>query len=137
MDECRADWVNGTKHRQAREKGENQRIKLQQGVWEVYDRGNSGVPEERECMMEKNGGRIRTRREKTGIGRKERKVQDVLWRERDDRAHVEWMGRNERGREWTREKYWPNRRHKDRKEMGWMKEIWKRRETRKKERGGG
>jgi hypothetical protein len=26
-------------------------------------------------------------------------------RERDDRAHVEWMGRNERGREWSGEKY--------------------------------
>jgi hypothetical protein len=32
MDECRADGVKGTKHRQAREKGENQRIKVQQGV---------------------------------------------------------------------------------------------------------
>jgi hypothetical protein len=61
----------------------------------VYDRGNSGVPEERECMSEKNGGRIRTRREKTGIGPKERQegAGCATKRERDDGAYVEWMPR--------------------------------------------
>jgi hypothetical protein len=39
-----------------------------------------------------------TAREKTGIGWKERKEggEWVMRRERDNRAHVEWMKRNER-----------------------------------------
>jgi hypothetical protein len=61
MDECRVEW-KGQRYEQARKKGENQRIKVQQGAWEVYDRGNSGVPGERV-----------SKREKTGIGWKERK----------------------------------------------------------------
>jgi hypothetical protein len=53
MDERRPEW-KGQRHRQARKKRENQRIQIQQGVWEVYGRGNSGVPGETECKREKN-----------------------------------------------------------------------------------
>jgi hypothetical protein len=53
MDECGAEWKG-----HARQESENQRIKVQQIVWEVYDRGNSGVPGERECKKQKNAGEI-------------------------------------------------------------------------------
>jgi hypothetical protein len=54
----------------------------------------SYLPGERECKRDKNGGRFRT-----GIGREERKegAGCATKRKRDDRAHVEWMRRNERG----------------------------------------
>jgi hypothetical protein len=37
-DECSAEWKR-RRHRQPRKKGKNQRIQIQQEVWEVYDRG--------------------------------------------------------------------------------------------------
>jgi hypothetical protein len=58
----------------------------------VYDRGSSGVPGERECKRKKDVG---TRREKTGIGWKERKEgAECAMRERD-RQTIEhtWNGR--------------------------------------------
>jgi hypothetical protein len=57
MDECRAEW-KGQRHRQARKKEKNQRILIQQEVWEVYDRGNCGIPGERVCKREKNDGEL-------------------------------------------------------------------------------
>jgi hypothetical protein len=64
--------VKGTKTQTSKKKEENQRIQIQQVELEVYYRGNSGVPEERECTREKNDG-VGMRREKIGIGRKKRK----------------------------------------------------------------
>jgi hypothetical protein len=85
----------GQRHRQARKEGENQKMKVQQGVREVYERGNSGVLGERECKRKQNDGEIHvgTRRERTGTGWKERKGGEgcAMRRERDNRAHVEWM----------------------------------------------
>jgi hypothetical protein len=34
-------------------KGKNERIQIQQEICEVYERGNTGVPGERECKREK------------------------------------------------------------------------------------
>jgi hypothetical protein len=94
MDECRAEW-KGQRHGQARKKGENQRIKVQQGEWKVYDRGNPAIHGGRECKREKNDGKIQTwkRGERKQIldEMRGKKVQNVLWGERDNRAHVEWM----------------------------------------------
>jgi hypothetical protein len=53
MDECRAER-KGQRQGQTRKKRQNQRIKVQQyRVREVYDRGNSGVPGERESARER------------------------------------------------------------------------------------
>jgi hypothetical protein len=63
MDECRAEW-KGQRHRQARKKGEHQRIKIQ--VWEVYDRGNSEVRRtEWKKKWWRNQERIFTQKKKT------------------------------------------------------------------------
>jgi hypothetical protein len=53
------------------------------------ERGDSGVPGERECKRKENDGEIQ-------MWKRGEKVQNVLWGERDNRAHVEWMQRNER-----------------------------------------
>jgi hypothetical protein len=55
-------------------------------------------------------------------GTRGKKVQNVLRgeRERDDRAHVEWMRRNERERERKERGEIPNQ---DGREIKWMKEI--------------
>jgi hypothetical protein len=62
----------------------------------VYDRGSSGVPGERECKRKKDVG---TRREKTGIGWKERKEGAecaMRERERDRQSSIRGMGERER-----------------------------------------
>jgi hypothetical protein len=92
------EW-KGQKHGQARRKGKNQRIQIQQEVWEIYDRGNSGVAGERKCKRKKNDGEIYR------FGRRRKKVQNVMWGERDNWAHggmdvAKW----ERGRERNRER---------------------------------
>jgi hypothetical protein len=70
MDECRAEW-KGERCKQARKKGENKRIQIKQGVWEVYDRG-------RESARKKNHGEIymweRGERKQVLFGRREKKV---------------------------------------------------------------
>jgi hypothetical protein len=68
----------------------SERIKVQQGVREVYDRGNSGLPRERESTRErKMVARYRCGNEKKQecIGWKERKegVECVMRRERQSR----------------------------------------------------
>jgi hypothetical protein len=50
--------VKGTKIQTSKKEGKDQRIQIQPGVREVYDRGNSGVPGERECKGKKNDGEI-------------------------------------------------------------------------------
>jgi hypothetical protein len=57
----------------------------------VYDRGNFGVPGERECKRKKNDGENEERENR--YGRKERKsgAECARRRERDNRVHVEWM----------------------------------------------
>jgi hypothetical protein len=135
MDERRPEW-KGQRHRQARKKRENQRIQIQQGVWEVYGRGNSGVPGERESAQErKMMARFR-------CGNEER--ENRYWMEREERRrrmcyegreiikHI-WNGCNEmrEGGKGARSQM-----NEDRKEIRWMKEVWKRRERTEKERGG-
>jgi hypothetical protein len=70
---------------------------------------------------------VGTRREKTGTGWTERKER---WGEKDNLAHVEWMKRNETGEGKERREI----RNEDGREIGWMKEIWKRKERIEKER---
>jgi hypothetical protein len=66
----------------------------------VYDGGNLSVHGERECEREKNDGEIQMQepgeREQVLDGRRGEKVQDVPRGERNDKAHVERMRRNER-----------------------------------------
>jgi hypothetical protein len=55
--------------------------RVQQGVREVHDRGDSGVPGERECKREKEREMMmweRGERKQVLDGRREKKVQDVL-----------------------------------------------------------
>jgi hypothetical protein len=62
----------------------SERMKVQQGVREVYDKGNSGLPRERESTRErKMVARYRCGNEKRGNrnvldGRKGKKMQNVL-----------------------------------------------------------
>jgi hypothetical protein len=76
---------------------------------------------------------VGTRRERTGIGWKKKKecAGCALRRERDDRAHVERMRRNEREGKKRGEIL-----SEDGREIGWMNEVWKRRARIEKERGG-
>jgi hypothetical protein len=75
---------------------------------------------------------MRREREQVLDGRRGEKVQDVQRGERDDRTHVERMGRSEReGGKERREILSENGR-----EIRWMKYVWKRRERIEKERGG-
>jgi hypothetical protein len=105
----------------------------------MNDRGCSGVPGEKQREREENDGEIQMRergeREQVLDGRRGEKVQDVQRGEGDDRAHVERMQRNER----EREREGKERREilsEDGREIRWMKEVWKKRERIKKERGG-
>jgi hypothetical protein len=61
----------------------------------VYDSENSEVPRKRECKREKNDDEIYMweRREKTGIGRKEKK-EGVEMRERNEGKGEKGTGRN-------------------------------------------
>jgi hypothetical protein len=100
MDECRAEW-KGQRHRQAKKKGKNQRIQIQERVYErEYDRGNSGVHGEKEKWWRYLD--VWTRREKTGIGWKERKEGAECAMKRDTIEHV-WNGCSEKRSE---EKSW-------------------------------
>jgi hypothetical protein len=67
----------------------------------VYDRGNSGVPGERECKERKmmarfRRGKTRREREKRYWMEEEERRCRMCYEEREG-AHVEWMSRNERG----------------------------------------
>jgi hypothetical protein len=73
---------------------------------------------------------VGTTREKTGIEPKERKEGAG---ERNDRVHVEWMRQNETEREGKERGEIQN---VERREIGWMKEIWKRKDRMEKERNG-
>jgi hypothetical protein len=131
-------WMNvelSKRDKDTDEQGRRERIKESRykGVWEVYDRGNSGVPGERECKERKMMARFRrgkTRREKRGIGWKRRK-EGAECAMRREREHM-WNGCREM-REGGKER-WEN---EDEREIRWIKEIWKRRERIEKERGGG
>jgi hypothetical protein len=78
---------------------------------------------------------VGTRREKIGIGQKKRKegAECAMWRKKQ--LSIMWNGfsemrekeRKERGEIWN----------EDGREIGWMKEIWKRRERIEKQGGGG
>jgi hypothetical protein len=73
-----------TDKQERRERIKERKIKGTQGVREVYDRGNSGLPRERESTRErKMVARYRCGNEKRGNrnvldGRKGKKVQNVL-----------------------------------------------------------
>jgi hypothetical protein len=101
----------------------------------VYDKGNSGVPGERECKREKNGGEIQMwepgERKQVLDGRRGKNVQNVLWAERNNRMDVA---------KWERETVRKERGkilNEDGRDIKWMKEIWKRREKIEQEWGGG
>jgi hypothetical protein len=101
--ECGAEWKE-QRHEQARKKGGNQRIKVQQGVWEVYDRENTGVPGEREKWWRDPD--VGTKREKTGSTERKEGAECAMRRERQ-----------------TNTKEWGEIPNEDRREIGWMKEI--------------
>jgi hypothetical protein len=71
-----------TDKQERRERIKERKIKGTQGVREVYDRGNSGIPGERECKREKNDGEIqmweRGETKQVLDGRREKEVKDVL-----------------------------------------------------------
>jgi hypothetical protein len=83
--------------------------RVTQEVWEVYDRGNSGVPGERVQKEEKwwRDLDVGTRREKTDIGRKKRKEGADCARRRERQLSTCGMdvSKWERGRERNGEKY--------------------------------
>jgi hypothetical protein len=96
----------------------------------VYDRGNSGVPEGRDRNSD-----VGTRREKTGIEPKERKEGAGCATRREKRSSTMWngCGKMRQQREGTERGEIQN---EEGREIGWMKEIWKRRDRMEKERGG-
>jgi hypothetical protein len=121
MGECRAKW-KGPRHRQARKKRENQRIQIQQGVWEVCNRGSSGVPGDRSARERKTMTRFRCeneRRENRYWTKGEERRCRMCYEERERERKERWEIVNE-----------------DRREIGWKKEIWQRRDRMEKERGG-
>jgi hypothetical protein len=130
MDGCRAKWKR-QRHGPARDMGENQRIKVQLGIWEVYDRGNSVRGREKWWR----DSDVETRREKAGIGRKEmREGAECATRGGRPSGTCEMdVAKWERGRERSEEKYVQN---EEEREIRWMKKIWERRERIEKERGG-
>jgi hypothetical protein len=71
MDECRAEWKR-QRHRQPRKNGENQRIQIQQGVWQrkFWSTWGERVQKKEKWWWDLDVG---TKREKTGIGWEERK----------------------------------------------------------------
>jgi hypothetical protein len=90
----------------------------------VCDRGNSGVPGERECEREKNDDEIQ------------------MW-ERGERENRYWTEGEERRCRMCREEsetieyMWSGEiLCENGREIRWMKEIWKRRERIEKEKGG-
>jgi hypothetical protein len=102
----------------------------------VYDRG--GIPGEREVEKKEKLWRdldVGTRREKTEIGRKERKEgAGMCYEEREATEHM-WNGRSEM-RERKRKEL-EEIQNEDGREIRRMKEIWKRRKRIEKEKGGG
>jgi hypothetical protein len=76
---------------------------------------------------------VGTRRERTGIGRKEKREGEgcAARKKREDRARGEWIRRNER----NEGKGEGEILSEGGREIGWMKEIWKRRARIEKERG--
>jgi hypothetical protein len=112
-----------------------ERIQMQQEVWKVYDRGNSGVPGERECKRKKNDGEIemweREERKQILNGRRRKKVENVLCMRRERERRIEHMRngcsemrereRKERGEilnEDGREIRWMEEEGEDRKRKG-------------------
>jgi hypothetical protein len=100
-----------TDKQERRERIKERKIKGTQGVREVYDRGNSGIPGERECKREKNDGEIqmweRGETKQVLDGRREKEVKDVLCGEKETIEHM-WNGCSKmraRGRERNGEKY--------------------------------
>jgi hypothetical protein len=96
MDECRAER-KGQRHRQARKKGKNQIIQIQQELWEVYDRRNSWVP----------GGTWREREERQ---LSTRGMDDVAKCERERKTRGEILKEDGREIRWMMEEEGKNRR---------------------------
>jgi hypothetical protein len=84
------------KDKHERKKGKNKKTKIKQGVWEMYERGNSGVLRERVQEKEKDG-KIqmweRGERKQVLDGRRGKEVQNVLW-VRETIEHM-WNGCSE------------------------------------------
>jgi hypothetical protein len=107
---------------------------MRKEISEYLRRESTGVREKRET----NDGEIqmweREERKQILDGRRGKKVQDML-RERNETIEHMWNGCSE-----MRERERKGRGeilNEDGREIGWMKETWKRRERTEKERGGG
>jgi hypothetical protein len=100
--------MKGERHRQARKKGENKKSRYnreyERCVTKEISKYLGRERGERKLMARFRCGN-EERREQVLGGKRGEKVQDVLRGERDDRAHVERMRRNERGRERNGKKY--------------------------------
>jgi hypothetical protein len=132
--------VKGTKTRTSKkEKTESKNPRYNK----EYEKGNFRVPTKREYKRERekretNDGEIqmweREERKQILDGRRGKKVQDML-RERKETIEHMWNGCSE-----MRERERKGRGeilNEDGREIGWMKETWKRRERTEKERDGG
>jgi hypothetical protein len=94
----------------------------------VYDRGNSGVPGERECKERKMMARFRCgneeRENRYWMEGEERRCR-MCYEERETIEHM-WNGCSEMRERERKER--GEILNEDGREIRWMKEIWKRRE---------
>ncbi|KAJ3629149.1 hypothetical protein MTP99_013562 [Tenebrio molitor] len=119
MDECRAEW-KGQRHKQARKKGENQRIQIQ---YRKYERCMTEEIPEYLGRVQKKEKRwrdldVRTRIEKTG-DREERRCRMSI-EERETIEHM-WNGCSEMEERERKER--GEILNEDRREKRWIKEI--------------
>jgi hypothetical protein len=126
MDECGAE-----------SKGQRQRIKESRYNREyetcmTEEIAEYLLPGGRECKREKNEGEIPMwKRGERGIGRKKRKEGAGCATRRERRLSTYGEMRE------TEEKEGGKILNEDGRELGWVKEIWKKRERTEKDRGGG